>query len=139
MKRFAVVVALCGVILVPASFVFAQGDVSEYIVPCGQEGTFCNLCHLVKLASNLINIGIFITIALSAMTFAYAGLKYMTAGGDPGEATKARTMFTSVAIGLVIILGAWVGVDTLMKTVVDDAKFGPWNSIGCSQTAGFAK
>ncbi len=139
MKRFASVVALCGTVLVPTSFALAQGDVSEYIVPCGQGGNFCGLCDLVQLAQNLINIGIFITIALSAMTFAFAGYKYMTAGGDPGKVTEARKMFTSVAIGLIIILGAWVGVDTLMKTVVDDAKFGPWNSLGCSNTASFIK
>ena len=139
MKRFVVIVALCVLILVPISFALAEADVATQIVPCGQGGTFCGLCDLVQLAQNLINIGIFITIALSAMTFAFAGLKYMTAGGDPGKATDARKLFTSVAIGLVIILGAWVGVDTLMKTVVDDAKFGPWNSLGCSQTAAFGR
>jgi hypothetical protein len=137
MKRFAVIAALCLIVLAPVSLAFAQGDLASQIVPCGQEGNYCNLCHLVSLAQNLINIGIFITIALSAMTFAVAGLKYMSSGGDTGKATEARKMFTSVVIGLIIILGAWVGVDTLMKTVVDDAEFGPWNSIGCGQGATF--
>ena len=118
----------------PASFALAASDVADQIVPCGSGSDFCNLCDLVQLAQNLINIGIFITIALSAITFAVAGLKYMTAGGDVSKATEARKMFTNVAVGLIIILGAWIGVDTLMKTVVrDDTGFGPWNSMGCSQ------
>lgn len=132
--RYAVVFALCLAVFVPASFVLAASDVADQIVPCGSGDDFCNLCDLVQLAQNLINIGIFITIALSAVTFAVAGLKYMTAGGDATKATAARKMFTNVAVGLIIILGAWIGVDTLMKTVTDESKFGPWNSMGCSQT-----
>jgi len=132
--RFAIVFALCLAVLVPASFVLAQSDVADQIVPCGSGGDFCNLCDLVQLAQNLINIGIFITVALSAVTFAVAGLKYMTAGGDTTKAIAARKMFTNVAVGLIIILGAWIGVDTLMKTVTDESRFGPWNDMGCSQT-----
>jgi len=118
-----------------ASFVFAQGTLPSQIVPC--NGPDCNLCHLVELAQRIINIGIFITIALSAMVFAYAGYLYLTAGGDTGKAKSARQIFTSVAVGLMIILGAWIGVDTLMKTVVDEGKIGPWNSIGCGQRLSF--
>ena len=115
--------------------VLAQGSLPTQIVPC--NGTDCNICHLVELAQRLINIGIFITIALSAVTFAYAGGMYLTSGGDVAKATKARGVFTSVAVGLMIILGAWLAVDTLMKTVTDDQKFGPWNSIGCGQSLRF--
>ncbi|MBI2048478.1 MAG: hypothetical protein HYT30_00930 [Parcubacteria group bacterium] len=135
--KFLAIFILCLVLMAPVSVALAQGDVSGSIVPCGNDGNFCTLCDLVSLAQNLINIGIFIAITLSAVTFAVAGIKYMSAGGDPGKATDARKMFTKVVVGLVIILGAWVGVDTLMKTVLDEQKFGPWNSIGCSQTAGF--
>ena len=66
------------------------------------------------------------------MLFAYAGWKYMTAGGNIGKATQARDIFTNVAIGLVIILAGWLVVDTVMKTLVKEhAGFGPWNKI-CS-------
>ena len=136
--KFLAIPMLSLMLLIPVSFALAQGDVSTQIVPCGSGTNFCTLCDLVSLAQNLINIGIFITITLSAITFAVAGMKYMSSGGgDSGKATEARKMFTRVAVGLVIILGAWVGVDTLMKTVLDEQKFGPWNSIGCSQSAGF--
>ena len=129
------VAAFAVVLIVPFSFAAAQGAVSDSIVPCGSGSNFCTLCDLVKLASNLINIGIFIAVTLSAITFAIAGLKYMSSGDDASKAAEARKMLTKVVVGLVIILGAWVGVDTLMKIVLDEQKFGPWNSIGCSQTA----
>jgi hypothetical protein len=125
---------IVSLLLVPA-VVFGQGGLPTQIVPC--DGVKCNLCDLVQLAQNLINIGIFVTIALSAITFAYAGGMYLTAGGDVAKATKARGVFTSVAVGLMIILGAWLAVDTLMKMVTDEQRFGPWNSIGCGQSLRF--
>jgi len=132
--RFIAIFSLSFFAFVPTAF--AAGGLPSRIVPC--DGVNCNLCHLVDLAQNLINIGIFITITLAAMTFAYAGYLYLSAGGDVTKATRARQIFTKVAVGLVIILGAWIAVDTLMKTVVrEDSKLGPWNSIGCGQTASF--
>mgnify|MGYP001566732816 CR=1 FL=1 len=133
--RFAFIFLLCLAALVPAAFAFAQGTLPDRIVPC--NGPDCNVCHLVALAQRLINIGIFITITLSAMVFAYAGYLYLTAGGDSNKAKSARQIFTSVAVGLLIILSAWIAVDTLMKTVVDEEKIGPWNSIGCGQNLQF--
>jgi hypothetical protein len=130
-----IIFAACSLVLIPISFALAQGNLPSQIVPC--NGPDCNLCHLVELAQRIINIGIFITIALSAMTFAYAGFLHLTAGGDIGKAKSARQIFTKVAVGLMIILGAWIGVDTLMKTVVDESKLGPWNSIGCGQNISF--
>lgn len=134
MKSFLFATIFALILTVP-NLIFAQGSLPTQIVPC--SGVNCNLCDLVKLAQNVINIGIFITIALSAMTFAYAGGLYLMSGGDVAKATKARKVFTSVAVGLMIILGAWLGVDTLMKTVTDQQKFGPWNSIGCGQSLRF--
>jgi hypothetical protein len=131
--KFVAIFALSFFAFVPTAF--AQSGLPSRIVPC--DGVNCNLCHLVDLAQNLINIGIFISITLAAMTFAYAGFLYLSTGGDVSKATTARQIFTKVAIGLAIILGAWIGVDTLMKTVVDESKFGPWNGIGCGQTAKF--
>ena len=137
MRLMFVFIIICFFVVIPVTFAFAaQSDLASQIVPC--NGPDCNVCHLVQLAQNLINIGIFITIALSAMTFAYAGFLYLSSGGNPGQAAKARGIFTNVAIGLVLILGAWIGVVTLMKTVVDEGSLGgPWNAIGCTQTASF--
>ena len=109
------------------------------IVPCdGTDvggGTECTICHLATLAQNVLNTGIYIAIALSAILFAWAGWKYVTAGCNPGKATQAREVFTNVVIGLVIILAGWLVVDTLIKTLVKDGGgFGPWNKICTYQT-----
>jgi len=114
------------ILLAVPFFAFAQ--LPDKIVPC--KGVDCNICHLEQLAQNVLNAGIAIAVFLSAVLFAYAGWKYMTAGGNIGKATQAREIFTNVAIGLVIILAGWLVVDTIMKTLVKEhAGFGPWNKI----------
>ena len=59
----------------------------------------------------------------------WAGWKYVTAGGGGGW-SAAREIFTNVLVGLVIILAAWLIVDTIMRAPVNEnATIGPWNKM----------
>lgn len=108
----------------------AQTAFSKAIVPC--NGTDCTVCHLATLAQNVLNTGIYMAVVLSAVLFAWAGWLAVTAGGSSEQIGKARSIFTNVTIGLVIILAGWLVVDTLMRAAVkSDSRFGPWNRI-CS-------
>jgi len=105
--------------------VFAQGLPGK-IVPC--DGVNCTLCDIATLAQNILNTGIFVAVFLSAALFTWAGIKYVTAGGDAGKVGDAKSIFWNVTLGLVIMLAGWIVVDTLMKTLVR-GDFGPWNSV----------
>jgi hypothetical protein len=95
-------------------------------VPC--NGVDCSVCHIATLTQNILNTSIFIAVVLSALLFAYAGWQAVTAGGDTEKMRSARSVFTNVFIGLVIILAGWIVVDTLVRTLTN-ASFGPWNKI----------
>lgn len=104
--------------LLPAAQVFAANP-SKLVPSCksgGQSGVkdICGLCDLVTLANNAINLGIFLAVFFAACLFAYAGWLYMTARGESGQIKQAHGIFADVAIGFVIILAAWLVVDTLM-------------------------
>jgi len=106
--------------------VFAQGaGLPSQIVPC--KGVDCTVCDLATLAQNLINTGVFIFIFFSALMFAYAGFLYLTSAVED-KVSSARSIFKNVALGLIILLAAWLVVDTLMKSVLGGS-FGPWNDI----------
>ncbi len=115
------------------SLATAQQNVLNKVVPCdgtSLSGTECTVCHLATLAQNILNTAIYIAVFLSAILFAWAGWVYMTAMGNMNKTTKAKKVFTNVAIGLVIILMGWLVVDTIMRTLVGgNTEFGPWNSI----------
>lgn len=109
--------------------VFAQQGAAapSRLVPC--DGVNCSVCDLATLAQNIINLGVFLFVFLAAIMFAYAGFLYLTDASLHGQ-SQAKSMFGHVAGGLVILLSAWLIVDTLMKSMLG-GNFGPWNNI-CS-------
>lgn len=111
-------------LLFPYLLLAQQRGLPERIVPC--SGVDCTCDHLVQLAQNLINAGIYIAVFLSAVLFAYAGWQYMTKETIGGK-TDAKNLIQNTAIGLVIILAAWLVVDTLMAETLKTSVV--WNDI----------
>lgn len=98
---------------------FAQqnGGLPERIVPC--EGVDCTCQDLITLSQNLLNGGIFLAVFISAMLFAYAGWLYVS-NEAIGEQQRAKSIFSNVVIGLIVILSAWLIVNTLMGQLLKD-------------------
>ena len=94
------------------TLVFAANGLPAKIVPC--TGIDCTVCDIATLAQNVLNTGIFIAVFLSAALFAWAGWEALTAAGNTEKYTHAKSVFGNVVLGLVIILVAWLVVDTLM-------------------------
>ncbi len=119
------------ILLLLPQLTFAQ------IVPCDGVDTPCNACSLVALGQNILNFLFAISAAIAALMFAFAGFKMVTAGGDPGKISEGKKIFTNVAIGFIILLAAWLIVDTVMKSFVKQdagsiAGFGPWATLKCN-------
>lgn len=109
------------------ALVLAQGtNMPSRIVPC--DGADCTVCSLATLAQNIINTGVFLFVFFAAIMFAFAGFLMLTDAGNPGQHNKAKEIFVGVTKGLVILLVAWLIVDTLMKSLLGSS-FGPWNDI----------
>lgn len=125
MKRFGpyLVVALSCI----PSVAFAAGLVS--IVPCGGQGqTACTVCDLAKLAQNILNDAIYLSVFVAAILFAWAGFRLLTSVANPGERSRAKDIFVNVAIGLIIILIGWLVIDVLMRALLGQP-LAPWNVI----------
>lgn len=117
---------LVSLVVIAAPFALQAAGMPEQIVPkC--DGPDCTICDLATLAQNLINSGIFIAIFLSAILFAYAGWLYIS-NEAISAVDRAKKIFLDVVLGLVLILGAWLLVDTLMKVLLGGG-FGPWNKL----------
>ena len=107
-----------------------EGD----IVPCGVgKGPLdCQFCHLQTLAHNIINFLVFFAIVVAVLMFVFAGFLLVTAGANEGQLSKGKSIFWTVFIGLFIILAAWLIIDVLMKTFLNEGDFGPWNKLECA-------
>jgi len=58
--------------------------------------------------------------------FAWAGWEALTAAGDTEKYGHAKSIFSNVVIGLVIILAAWLVVDTIMAVFTGNHM---WNKL----------
>jgi hypothetical protein len=113
--------------------VFAQGLPPE-IVQCGGEGQeMCKVCDIVKLGMNILNFFVFFSTLLATLLFVNAGVLYLFSPANPGNISKAHHIFTNTLIGILIILCAWLVVDTVMRNLYDQqgTGWGPWNEILC--------
>lgn len=72
---------------------------------------------------------------LFAVLAVWAGFGLVTSGGNPTALTDAKSRFTNAFIGLLIVLSAWLLVDTLMRGLLggegEIRGYGPWSEIQC--------
>jgi len=129
MKYFIPTVAL--IVLFP-DLAQAQLGLTEGLC----DGTTCSACHLVELANRLIKWLIGIVVMLFAVLAVWAGFGLVTSGGNPSALQDAKSRFTNAFIGFLIVLSAWLIVDTLMRGIVNGTDgeisgYGPWSQIEC--------
>ncbi len=113
---------------------------SGQLVPCGfgastDNATSCTICSLGQLIQNIINFLIMVSIPLSAIIFAYAGLLYFTAAMNPSRAKKAKEIFVSVFIGFAFAMAGYLIVQTLLNALLNsNFKSGGWSwqSLQCA-------
>lgn len=105
------------------------------LVPCGDKGEpACQTCHVVDLMNNVTGWLVGVLSVAAAIMFVVAGYRLVTAGGNQSTMKSAKDMIVNVMIGFVIVLGAWLFIDLIMKVLIGggaEAEIGPWNAIQC--------
>ncbi len=120
----------------------AQGPCpSEGLVPCGTPGCPCTLCHFFEMIERIVNTILFkIVPVLAALMISIGGFMYVIAytgmfEAGPETLSRAKSLFKSVIIGLLIAYGAWLIVNTFFWAIgVSDwtgLKHGWWQ-INCN-------
>lgn len=98
------------------------------------SGADCSACNIVDTANKVITWLIAILFMVFAVLAVMAGFKLVTSGGNPSAMSAAKESFTNVIIGLIIILSAWLIVDTMIRglgvTGIRGGPF-PWSEVQC--------
>jgi hypothetical protein len=94
------------------------------LVPCGGPGESpCTLCDLFVMFQRWMNGLLFIVIPpMAILMIAIGGLMLVLAhtspgGGAPETIKKAKTLFKTVIIGLILVYGAWIFVNTFFQFI----------------------
>ena len=112
------------------------------LVTCGLMGakTLCTICDLFTLLQSIVTkANSYFALPLAALMLGYGGFLMVLSGfqgGNPALWTKGKKVLTNTLIGIVIIFGSWLAIDTLLKTIgayqhAASSKFGPWHVIEC--------
>lgn len=114
--------------LVP-TLVSAQG-----FVPC--SGTDCTFCDFADMANTILVWLIGFMFIIFAIIMLMAGFGLVTSGGNPSAKSAAKDKFMNAIVGLIIVLSAWLIVDTIMRGVLADRDgtidgWGPWSEVRC--------
>jgi len=96
----------------------------------------CTTCDLFRLAKNIIDFILYIVIPIGALLFIIGGLMILLGGANQALVAKGKTIFWNTFIGLVIIFGSWMIVNTLIKSFgPNQAKNVPWWKFECRSEA----
>ena len=107
------------IIIILAAISMPLFSFAKPIVPCG-EALGCNFDALGTLLLNIMNFAIAIGLIVSALVFAWAGMVYLTSGGDAGKIQEAHEMFQKVLVGFVLSLSAFAIVEIILVALKID-------------------
>jgi len=118
--------------LLSAWFFLPDIVAGQGLVTCNGED--CSACNLVSMANRVIDWLIGVLLVVFGVLITIAGFKLVLSRGDTSAYSAAKSMFTDALIGFLIILAAWIIVDTLIKGLNVQGMSGgplPWSTVTC--------
>ncbi|MBU1292953.1 pilin [Patescibacteria group bacterium] len=112
----------------PVTAFAAQASFFGPIVPEMCKACPCGFGGVMQLIQNVMNIMISLSIIVATIIIAWGGALYIFSSANPESRSTANKMLINAAIGIMIVLSAWLIVDFVMKTLYG-GQFGPWNTI----------
>lgn len=117
-------------VLMTPSFVFGQGLVPQCSRGEGSEP--CQFCHVVELINNVVAWLVGVLGIIAALIIMYAGFLMVASGGNASAKEKAKGFIVNIVIGYVLVLGAWILIDTGFRALIGGQSYGMWNQIQCT-------
>jgi len=109
---------------------------TDSLVPLGRDGDYnpdgYGSCEFVQTVNNVIQFLIKMSALLAVIVFLYAGFIMVSSRGDSALIEGAKKLFANVLIGFVILLTAFLIINTIIGILVGGASGGlTWQTIEC--------
>ena len=114
-KNFFVILFLFFFLFLP-DFSWAAKETGG-LVPCAGDSIFknrCTLCDLIVGMQNIIDWGMKILVVVALVAIVAGAIMYIISAGNSGMMESAKTVIKQALWGVVIVLGAWVIVNTIL-------------------------
>ena len=107
------------------------------LVPCGGPGeSACTTCDLLVLTQNVLEFALKMAFLIIIGFIVYGGFRWIFSLGKEENLKAGQQIITNAIIGLVIILTAWIIVNTVFWTIKEmggDDYTGTWFHIECPE------
>ena len=124
------------------NFIYAAKD-SGGLVPCAGDSTYanrCTLCDLLVGIRDIVAWGKNILIILAILAIVIGAIMYIISAGDSGAMESAKNVIKQALWGVVIVLGAWLIVNTVLWLFAKKADLGigvtNWYDFQCDANGG---
>ena len=115
---FGLVLALQFFVISGVTFAAEETTTGGLVQLSGCSGPDCSACNAVDMLNGFIKWLIGIMFVLCGALLAVAGVRLVTSGGNSHTLDEAKGMLTNAIIGMIIILSAWLIIDTVMRGLV---------------------
>lgn len=106
-----------------SNYTTAQGQGGQEgsgLVPCGYGETYdCGTDDAITLANNVISFLIKMMSVIAVIAIVITGFQMVTSGGDTKAWNAGKSRLIAIVIGIIIILSAFLVVDTILKALTD--------------------
>ncbi len=105
------------------------------LVPCGGRGESpcdANICYAGALIDNVGDWFVGIAGIVVIFLIIRGGLQLVLSMGSMTAKADAKRGISTAVIGYIILLMAWMLVDTLLKFFTIDPEWGVWNPFNCA-------
>lgn len=93
-------------------------------IPCGDissGGHECGFDDILVLINNIVKFLMFsVAVPLAALGFMFVGGKMVLSSNKESAKTEAKESFTNIAIGFLMMLGAYVFIKTILFAFLND-------------------
>ena len=126
------------------AFQIQAADSTTGLVPCGNDSTYanrCTLCHLIVGIDNIIKWGRDILVVVALVAIVAGAIMYIVSAGNNTAMEAAKNVIKQALWGVVIVLGAWVIVNTILWLIASQSNLGfsdisSWNNFQCTGGGG---
>ncbi len=81
------------------------------------EGMPCQFCHFFVMFRGILDFILKLVIVIGVLMLTIGGFMFLFAGGSPKTLDLAKRILTSTVIGLAIIFGAWLIINTIFMAI----------------------
>ncbi|MDH4330018.1 MAG: pilin [Candidatus Moranbacteria bacterium] len=94
-----------------------MADAAAPLVPCGRGSDVadrCTLCHLIVGVHGIVGYIRNLLAGVAIAMIAVGGVMYVISAGSQQMMEKAKSVIQQALIGVAIVLGAWLIINTMM-------------------------